>query len=132
LITVAHPERRYFALQDQTTAVTWIRTSPIADLYVALGDPADAGGWTIRAYWKPLVSWIWGGALVMAFGGMVSLSDRRWRVRCRHEVAACSGANLGGGLIFSMRRLIYLVPVILFMALAGYFALALRPNYDSA
>ncbi len=91
LVTVMHPERRYFALQDQTTAETAIRTNPIADLYLALGDPSG-GGWTIRAYWKPLVSWIWGGALVMAFGGMVSLSDRRWRVgaatRSRHAVAA--------------------------------------------
>jgi len=91
LIDVMHPERRFFALQDQTTAVTAIRTNPIADLYVALGDPSDKG-WTIRAYWKPLISWIWGGALVMAFGGVVSLSDRRWRVgaatRARHTVTA--------------------------------------------
>ena len=90
-----HPERRYFALQNQTTAETAIRTNPFADLYVALGDPS-AGGWTIRAYWKPLISWIWGGALVMAFGGMVSLSDRRWRVgaatRSRHTVAAQTAA----------------------------------------
>ena len=78
-LAVMHPERRYFALQNQTTAVTAIRTDPFADLYVALGDPSD-NGWTIRAYWKPLISWIWGGALVMALGGMVSLSDRRWRV----------------------------------------------------
>jgi cytochrome c-type biogenesis protein CcmF len=90
LIAVMHPERRFFALQQQTTAVTAIRTNPLADLYVALGDPSD-NGWTIRAYWKPLISWIWGGALVMALGGAVSLSDRRWRVgaatRARHVVA---------------------------------------------
>ena len=60
LVTTMHPQRRYFALQDQTTAETAIRTDPIADLYLALGDPADDGHWTIRAYWKPLVSWIWG------------------------------------------------------------------------
>ena len=42
---------------------------------------ADAeGNWTLRAYWKPLVPWIWIGAVIMAFGGLVSLSDRRWRV----------------------------------------------------
>jgi cytochrome c-type biogenesis protein CcmF len=80
LIAVEHPERRFFALQNQTTSVTAIRTNPAADLYLALGEPAQDGGWTIRAYWKPLVSWIWGGALVMAFGGVVSLSDRRWRI----------------------------------------------------
>ncbi len=77
---VMHPQRRFFELQQQTTTETAIRTSLLADLYIALGEPDQNGGWTIRAYWKPLISWIWFGALVMAFGGMVSLSDRRWRV----------------------------------------------------
>jgi cytochrome c-type biogenesis protein CcmF len=97
LVAVMHPERRYFALQDQTTSVTAIRTNPIADLYVALGDPDGSRGWTIRAYWKPLISWIWGGALVMAFGGAVSLTDRRWRVgaaaRSRHATARTAAAE---------------------------------------
>jgi cytochrome c-type biogenesis protein CcmF len=92
-----HPERRYFALQDQTTSVTAIRSNPFADLYVALGEPAADGGWTIRAYWKPLISWIWGGAIIMAFGGVVSLSDRRWRVgaaaRRRQPMAQTAAAE---------------------------------------
>ena len=75
-----HPERRFFPLQKQTTGVTAIHSSPIADLYLALGEAGASGSWTVRAYWKPMVSWIWAGALVMAFGGVVSLSDRRWRV----------------------------------------------------
>ena len=50
------------------------------DLYVALGDADKNGHWTIRAYWKPLIPWIWIGAILMAAGGVVSLSDRRWRV----------------------------------------------------
>ena len=79
-VAVMHPERRFFPLQQQTTSETAIRTNLLADLYVALGDPDKAGGWTLRAYWKPLVPWIWIGAVIMAFGGMVSLSDRRWRV----------------------------------------------------
>jgi cytochrome c-type biogenesis protein CcmF len=98
LVTVAHPERRFFSLQQQTTSVTAIRTNPIADLYLALGEPDQSGNaWTIRAYWKPLVSWIWGGALVMALGGAVSLSDRRWRVgaaaRARHALAQTAAAD---------------------------------------
>ena len=81
VMTTVHPQRRYFALQDQTTSVTAIRTNFLSDLYVALGDPtANGGAWTIRAYWKPLVPWIWIGGVFMAFGGLVSLSDRRWRV----------------------------------------------------
>ena len=80
LVATQHPQRRYFALQDQTTGMTAIRSGLVADLYLALGDPDEQGGWTVRAYWKPMVSWIWLGGLIMAIGGMVSLSDRRWRI----------------------------------------------------
>ncbi|MDR3536919.1 MAG: heme lyase CcmF/NrfE family subunit [Acetobacteraceae bacterium] len=79
-IAVVHPQRRFFPLQQQTTGETAIRTNLLADLYVALGDGDAEGNWTVRAYWKPLVPWIWIGAVIMAFGGLVSLSDRRWRV----------------------------------------------------
>jgi cytochrome c-type biogenesis protein CcmF len=80
LVKIMHPERRFFPLQQQTTSETSIRTNLLADLYVALGDTDKAGNWTVRVYWKPLVPWIWIGCVIMAFGGVVSLSDRRWRV----------------------------------------------------
>ena len=79
-VAIVHPQRRFFPLQQQTTGETAIRTNFLADLYVALGDGDAQGNWTVRAYWKPLVPWIWIGAIIMAFGGVVSLSDRRWRV----------------------------------------------------
>ena len=80
VVTTMHPERRFFPLQKQTTGETAIRTNLLADLYVALGEADTKGDWTVRVYWKPLVPWIWIGAIIMAFGGVVSLSDRRWRV----------------------------------------------------
>jgi cytochrome c-type biogenesis protein CcmF len=96
VVYVGHPQRRFFPLQQQTTSETAIRSSPVADLYIALGEPDPAGAWTIRAYWKPMVSWIWLGGLIMAGGGIVSLSDRRWRVgvanRARRAVGAAQGA----------------------------------------
>ena len=55
LVTVMHPQRRYFPLQNQTTGETAIRTNFITDLYVALGDSDTKGAWTVRVYWKPLV-----------------------------------------------------------------------------
>jgi cytochrome c-type biogenesis protein CcmF len=79
-VTVMHPERRFFPLQQMATSVTSIHTTLLADLYVALGQDDGKGGWTLRAYWKPLVPWIWIGAVLMALGGVISLSDRRWRV----------------------------------------------------
>ncbi len=79
-VEILHPERRTFPLQQMTTTMTAIRSNMLADLYVALGDPDDTNGSTVRAYWKPLTPWIWLGAVIMAFGGLLSLSDRRWRV----------------------------------------------------
>jgi cytochrome c-type biogenesis protein CcmF len=79
-VAVMHPEKRFFPVQQMPTSETAIHTTLLSDLYVALGDSDGKGGWTIRAYWKPLVPFIWIGAVIMAFGGAVSLSDRRWRV----------------------------------------------------
>jgi cytochrome c-type biogenesis protein CcmF len=79
-IAVLHPEKRFFPLQQMPTSMTAIHSNLLADLYVALGDSDGKGGWTVRVYWKPLVPWIWIGAVFMAWGGLISLSDRRWRV----------------------------------------------------
>ncbi len=88
LLWQMHPERRFFPLQQQTTGITAIHASPIADLYLALGEAGADGHWIVRAYWKPMVSWIWTGGLIMAFGGLISLSDRRWRVAAARGRAA--------------------------------------------
>ena len=50
------------------------------DVYVTLGDPQGAGGWAVRTWIKPFANWIWGGTIIMAIGGIFSLSDRRYRV----------------------------------------------------
>jgi cytochrome c-type biogenesis protein CcmF len=62
------------------TTFTAIRTDLLSDLYVVLADGDGKGAWTLRVYQKPLVPWIWLGCGVMALGGLMSLSDRRWRV----------------------------------------------------
>jgi cytochrome c-type biogenesis protein CcmF len=80
VIAEMHPEKRFFPLQQMPTSKTAIHTTLLADFYLALGDPDGKGAWTVRAYWKPLVPLIWIGAVMMAFGGLLSLSDRRWRV----------------------------------------------------
>jgi cytochrome c-type biogenesis protein CcmF len=95
-VTVMHPEKRFFPLQQMPTTVTAIRTDLVSDLYVTLADGDGKGAWTLRVYQKPLVPWIWLGCGVMALGGLVSLSDRRWRVgaavrRTRAAVGAAAG-----------------------------------------
>ena len=74
------PEKRVYPVAGTSTTEAAIHTTWLADLYVVLGDPDGAGGWSARIYYNPLVPWIWLGAAVMAFGGALSLSDRRHRI----------------------------------------------------
>jgi cytochrome c-type biogenesis protein CcmF len=74
------PSKRQFDVRQTSTTEAAIRTSGFSQLYLSLGDIAADGTTTVRVFWKPLVTWIWLGAIVMAFGGMLSLSDRRLRV----------------------------------------------------
>jgi cytochrome c-type biogenesis protein CcmF len=80
LIREMHPEKRFYRVEDGTSTDVAIRTNLLADVYAVLGDPDGKGGYTLRLYYNPLVPWIWLGGLTMAFGGMVSLTDRRHRV----------------------------------------------------
>jgi cytochrome c-type biogenesis protein CcmF len=77
---VMEPERRFYPVQRTTTTNTAIRTNGFADLYAVIGEPDGKGGWLVRLYHNPLVPWIWFGAIMMALGGIVSLTDRRFRV----------------------------------------------------
>jgi cytochrome c-type biogenesis protein CcmF len=76
-----YPERRWYPVARSQTTNTAIATNGFGDLYLALGDPDGQGGWVLRAYYNPLVPWIWFGAVLAALGGLVSLSDRRLRMR---------------------------------------------------
>jgi cytochrome c-type biogenesis protein CcmF len=58
-----------------------IDTGFVRDLYVSLGEPVDNNAWGVRVYHKPFVDWIWGGCFLMAVGGFLALSDRRYRAR---------------------------------------------------
>jgi cytochrome c-type biogenesis protein CcmF len=79
--TTMYPERRWYPVAQSQTTNTAIATNGFGDLYLALGDPDGKGGWVLRAYYNPLVPWIWFGAILAALGGLVSLSERRSRVR---------------------------------------------------
>jgi cytochrome c-type biogenesis protein CcmF len=80
VLTTAEPSKRKFPVRGSETTEAAIKTFWLSQLYVSLGDIADDGAVTVRIYWKPLVTLTWLGAIVMAFGGLLSLSDRRLRV----------------------------------------------------
>ena len=73
-----HPEKRRFTATQNETSETAIDRSIWRDLYLSLGGEVEGGAWTVRVYHKPLVNWIWGGALLMAIGGAFAVSDRRY------------------------------------------------------
>jgi len=79
-VRVMQPEVRTFTNPPMDTTEAAIRPTLAADLYVVLGEPDGKGGFAVRMYHKPLVVWIWLGAVIMFLGGLVSLSDRRHRI----------------------------------------------------
>jgi cytochrome c-type biogenesis protein CcmF len=80
VVTTLAPERRRYVVTGTETTEAALYTQWYADLYAVIGQSDDKGGWTVRLYFKPLVPWLWGGTLLMVFGGFVSLSDRRLRI----------------------------------------------------
>jgi cytochrome c-type biogenesis protein CcmF len=87
-IEVMRPERRVYTVQEQVMTEAAIDPGLTRDLYVSLGDPLDQDGtWLLKVQHKPFVDWIWGGCLIMALGGLVAASDRRYRVAIREKKA---------------------------------------------
>ena len=73
-------ERRFFPNSRNQTTEAAIAAGWTGNVYAAIGEADPGGGLTVRVYYHPLVGWIWGGALLMALGGVASLSDRRFRL----------------------------------------------------
>ncbi|MGN0932352.1 heme lyase CcmF/NrfE family subunit [Falsigemmobacter intermedius] len=75
-----NPERRFYPAAGMPTTEAGIDYGFMRDVYLVLGDPQANGAWTVRSYVKPLANWLWAGILLMSFGGLISLTDRRYRV----------------------------------------------------
>ncbi|MEO0569426.1 MAG: heme lyase CcmF/NrfE family subunit [Pseudomonadota bacterium] len=79
-VGVLRPEKRIYPVAGIPTTEAALDNGILRDMYVVIGDAQLTGGWALRTYYKPLANWIWGGAIIMALGGALSLSDRRYRV----------------------------------------------------
>jgi cytochrome c-type biogenesis protein CcmF len=79
-IALLFPEKRNYPVAQMPTTEAAIDYRFMRDVYVVIGDAQSDGGWVIRTYIKPLANWIWAGCLMMALGGVLSLSDRRYRI----------------------------------------------------
>jgi cytochrome c-type biogenesis protein CcmF len=85
---IMYPEKRRYPVQNQVMTEAAIDPGWLRDLYVSLGEPLDDGAWSVRLYHKPFIDWIWGGCLIMALGGVLAISDRRYRIAWRREAQA--------------------------------------------
>jgi cytochrome c-type biogenesis protein CcmF len=79
-IAKMQPEKREYPVAQMPTTEAALDNGFLRDIYVVIGDPQIGGGWAVRSYYKPLANWIWGGSILMALGGLLSLTDRRYRV----------------------------------------------------
>jgi len=88
------PEKRRYLSGGNVMTEAAIDAGVTRDVYVAMGEPLDDGGWTLRLHYKPLVRWVWVGALLMALGGVTAVTDVRYRrLRVRRDSAVATAAT---------------------------------------
>ncbi|WP_298599312.1 cytochrome c-type biogenesis CcmF C-terminal domain-containing protein, partial [uncultured Zoogloea sp.] len=90
LVMPLHPEKRKYLSSAMPMTEAFIDPGLTRDIYVSLGDPLEGndGAWSVRVYYKPFVSWIWGGVVMMALGGLLAAADRRYRLTAKAAKAA--------------------------------------------
>jgi cytochrome c-type biogenesis protein CcmF len=95
-VTELHPEKRQYNVSGMPMTEASIDAGLLRDLYVSLGEPIPdtEGAWAVRIYIKPFVDWIWAGCLLMALGGVLAISDRRYRIHSKRTQTETSGAGL--------------------------------------
>lgn len=89
-----YAEKRFYPVQRNSMTEAGIDSGVTRDLFVALGEPLENGDWAIRIYVKPFVNWIWLGAFIMAFGGVLSISDKRYRMAKMAANSSSTNASL--------------------------------------
>jgi cytochrome c-type biogenesis protein CcmF len=90
-----HTQKRQFKVQSMPMTHAGIAVAWNRDLFVALGDELGAGKWSMRLQYKPLVRYIWIGAVIVALGGLIATLDRRYRVRVPAPVPAPEAGSAG-------------------------------------
>jgi cytochrome c-type biogenesis protein CcmF len=88
LVGVLTPQRRVYRVQQNPMTEAAIDTRLTRDVFVALGDPLGDDAWSLRVQVKPLINFLWLGSAIMALGGLLAISDRRYRVAVRQTQAA--------------------------------------------
>jgi cytochrome c-type biogenesis protein CcmF len=85
--TMMYPEKRNYFSSTMPMTEAAIDVGLTRDIYVSLGEELPDKSWAVRVYYKPFIDWIWGGCLLMALGGILSISDKRYRIKLKRQVA---------------------------------------------
>ena len=91
-IATMMPEKRLYTVQQMPMTEAAIDRGFTRDLYVSLGETTGPDVWVVRVQHKPFIGWIWGGCLIIAFGGFLAASDRRYRMGSRKRQQAAQDA----------------------------------------
>lgn len=85
--TTLYPEKRSYFTSTMPMTEAAIDIGLTRDIYVSLGEDLGDQSWAVRVYYKPFVDWIWGGCLLMALGGVIAISDKRYRMKLRKQTS---------------------------------------------
>ncbi len=88
LLATLQPEKRIYRVQQNPMTEAAVDSNPLRDLYISMGEQLPTGEWIVRVQHKPFIVWIWSGCLLMMAGGLLAMSDRRYRVRKSAAAAA--------------------------------------------
>jgi len=78
-VAILTPEKRLYPVQSAVMTEASISINPVRDIYISLGEELEEGGWSVRIYFKPFVQWIWLGCVLMGIGGILTMTDKRYR-----------------------------------------------------
>jgi cytochrome c-type biogenesis protein CcmF len=92
-VATVSPEKRVYNVQRMPMTEAAIHRSLWRDLYISMGEPVEGGAWIVQVRHKPLVNWIWIGCVIMALGGLLAASDRRYRLAMRRETKVETAAK---------------------------------------
>ena len=82
-----YPEKRSYFSSTMPMTEAAIDVGLTRDIYVSLGEELNDKSWAVRVYYKPFVDWIWGGCLLMALGGVLAISDKRYRIKLKRHAS---------------------------------------------
>jgi cytochrome c-type biogenesis protein CcmF len=95
-IATLQPEKRIYRVQTNPMTEAAVDSNLLRDLYVSMGEQLANGDWIVRVQYKPYIYWIWNGCLIMMFGGLLAMSDRRYRQRKTSSAELPAGSLASG------------------------------------